>query len=264
MPRVQEYGATAEGMLADSIMSIAESRSIEMIGEACRRAIGRLSGSRTIGLYLLSPDKPNLIFSSEAPDGFLEDYERDFGMADPIVESILDGAGVVDGVTLHGAQSWRDSLSYELLRFWGFRSNMCGPLHCDDAVVGVFYTATREPGLHYTPLVKQQMSMLCRACSLALENLVHNGRLDLETTDGPAAPGLPPLAPGGRLLATLPPRSAQVAQLVCKGQTNKMIARQLGISDQTVKEHVTNLCRRFGAQNRTELAALLLSTVAVQ
>ncbi|WP_436644330.1 LuxR C-terminal-related transcriptional regulator [Microbaculum sp. FT89] len=251
-------------MLADSIMSIAESRSIEVLGDACGRAVGRLSGSRTIGLYLLSPDKPKLIFSSEAPEGFLDDYERHFSTADPFVDSILDGAGVVDGVTLHGTQSWRNSLSYELLRFWGFSSNMCGPLRCDDAVIGVFYTATAEQGRPYTPLVKQQMSMLCRACSLALESLARNGRLNADTTAEPAAPGLPAVRSGGRLSATLPPRSAQVARLVCKGQTNKVIARQLGISDQTVKEHVTNLCRRFGAQNRTELAALLLSTVAVQ
>ena len=31
----------------------------------------------------------------------------------------------------------------------------------------------------------------------------------------------------------------------------------MGISDQTVKEHVAGLCRRFGALNRTELAARL-------
>ena len=58
---------------------------------------------------------------------------------------------------------------------------------------------------------------------------------------------------------SLPPRSADVAIRVCRGQTNKEIAREMGISDQTVKEHVANLCRRFGVHNRTELAACLLS-----
>jgi len=38
----------------------------------------------------------------------------------------------------------------------------------------------------------------------------------------------------------------------------------MGISDQTVKEHVANLCRRFGVHNRTELAACLLSPSARQ
>ncbi|MGY0574568.1 response regulator transcription factor [Bradyrhizobium sp. RDM12] len=61
-----------------------------------------------------------------------------------------------------------------------------------------------------------------------------------------------------------PPRSADVAIRVCRGQTNKEIAREMGISDQTVKEHVANLCRRFGVHNRTELAACLLSPGARQ
>jgi DNA-binding NarL/FixJ family response regulator len=38
----------------------------------------------------------------------------------------------------------------------------------------------------------------------------------------------------------------------------------MGISDQTVKEHVTNLCRRFGVHNRTELAACLSSGASGQ
>jgi len=67
-----------------------------------------------------------------------------------------------------------------------------------------------------------------------------------------------------RLAANLPRRSAQVALLLCKGHTNKSIARALGISDQTVKEHVANLCRRFGAQNRTELAATLSASNLLQ
>ncbi|MDA9530142.1 hypothetical protein ACM42_17250 [Bradyrhizobium sp. CCBAU 25338] len=68
-----------------------------------------------------------------------------------------------------------------------------------------------------------------------------------------------PSRQAGTLSASLPPRSADVAIRVCRGQTNKEIAREMGISDQTVKEHVANLCRRFGVHNRTELAACLLS-----
>jgi DNA-binding CsgD family transcriptional regulator len=44
---------------------------------------------------------------------------------------------------------------------------------------------------------------------------------------------------------------------VLDGATNKAIARQLGISELTAKEHVERLRARFGAINRTQLAALL-------
>jgi DNA-binding CsgD family transcriptional regulator len=263
MPRVQEYRPTAEGMLANSIMEIAESRSIGMLGEACRRAIARISRSPTVGLYLLNEDQPRLIYSYQAPDGFLEDYRRGFGRADPFIDSILDGGGILDGISLYGERYWRGSASYDLLHSWGFAHNMCGPLRCDGSVAGVFYTANRHDA-PYTPLMKQQMAMLCRAGSLALTSLAQCGGLnDSDRADADSA-NLPAVASGNRLATGLPPRSAQVAFLLCKGQTNKTIARQMGISDQTVKEHVTNLCRRFGAQNRTELAALLLGNTALQ
>jgi DNA-binding NarL/FixJ family response regulator len=64
--------------------------------------------------------------------------------------------------------------------------------------------------------------------------------------------------------ATLPPRSADVAFRVCRGQTNKEIARDMGISDQTVKEHGALLCKRFGTHNRTELVVCLLSGMSRQ
>jgi DNA-binding NarL/FixJ family response regulator len=51
---------------------------------------------------------------------------------------------------------------------------------------------------------------------------------------------------------------------VCRGRTNKEIAREMGISDQTVKEHVANLCKRFGTHNRTELVGYMLSGIRRQ
>jgi DNA-binding NarL/FixJ family response regulator len=101
------------------------------------------------------------------------------------------------------------------------------------------------------------MEVLCRASSLALTHMIESGVLDGRT--GPQAPGralpAPPAAPPAG--AQLPPRAAEVARLVCRGRSNKEIARDMGISDQTVKGHVASLCRRFGALNRTELAARL-------
>jgi DNA-binding NarL/FixJ family response regulator len=44
----------------------------------------------------------------------------------------------------------------------------------------------------------------------------------------------------------------------------KEIAREMGISDQTVKEHVANLCKRFGAHNRTGLVVCLLGGMSRQ
>ena len=258
MPGVREYRETSTaGLLADSLMTIAESRSLDALGEACRRGIVRLSGSPTVGIYLVA-DEPRLLYSHHTPRGFLDDYTSGLAKSDPFIDHIRSAGAVVDGVSFFGSQAWRKTQSYDLLRTWGFGHNMCGPLRCDDDIVGVFYTANRAGEPPYTALMRQQMALLCRACSVALGALKRNGAL--APLPGMAATSVPRRDPGTEISLSmdLPPRSAQVARLICMGETNKTIAREMGISDQTVKEHVTNLCRRTGARNRTELAAMLL------
>jgi DNA-binding NarL/FixJ family response regulator len=81
-----------------------------------------------------------------------------------------------------------------------------------------------------------------------------------------AARGESPLAPkaAAELLASrverpigdveLTARERDVLQLVIAGDANKQIARKLGISEKTVKGHLTNLFQRIGVQDRTQAA----------
>ncbi|MBA3823779.1 MAG: response regulator transcription factor [Ktedonobacterales bacterium] len=57
-------------------------------------------------------------------------------------------------------------------------------------------------------------------------------------------------------LTELTPREHQVLGLLARGFANKAIARELTISERTVKFHVTALMRKFGAGNRTEVVTL--------
>ncbi len=50
----------------------------------------------------------------------------------------------------------------------------------------------------------------------------------------------------------LTPRELEVLQLLAEGLPNKAIARQLGISEHTVKFHVNAILGKLGAQSRTE------------
>jgi NarL family two-component system response regulator YdfI len=57
---------------------------------------------------------------------------------------------------------------------------------------------------------------------------------------------------------TLSPREAQVLALLAQGAANKEIARQLGISERTVKAHVTGIFNKLGASSRAEAVAIAL------
>jgi DNA-binding NarL/FixJ family response regulator len=52
----------------------------------------------------------------------------------------------------------------------------------------------------------------------------------------------------------LTPREAEVLDLVRAGLANKQIARRLGISERTVKAHLTSVFQRIGVVDRTQAA----------
>jgi DNA-binding NarL/FixJ family response regulator len=49
-------------------------------------------------------------------------------------------------------------------------------------------------------------------------------------------------------------REVEVLLLVRDGLANKQIARRLGISERTVKAHLTNIFQRIGVRDRTSAA----------
>jgi DNA-binding NarL/FixJ family response regulator len=54
--------------------------------------------------------------------------------------------------------------------------------------------------------------------------------------------------------AQLTPREVEVLSLVRSGLANKQIARRLGISERTVKAHLTSVFQRIGVVDRTQAA----------
>lgn len=59
-----------------------------------------------------------------------------------------------------------------------------------------------------------------------------------------------------KLANGLSPRQQQIMRCVHMGSTNKMIARTLGISEGTVKIHLTSIFQQLGAPNRAAAVAL--------
>jgi DNA-binding CsgD family transcriptional regulator len=59
-----------------------------------------------------------------------------------------------------------------------------------------------------------------------------------------------------QLIEPLTEREAEVLQLLAQGLANKQIAITLGISEHTVKFHVSGIYAKLGATNRTEAVRL--------
>lgn len=63
--------------------------------------------------------------------------------------------------------------------------------------------------------------------------------------------------PPGKL-ETLTNREQEILSLIAKGMSNKVIARQLDISDGTVKVHVKHLLKKLGLRSRVEAAVWMV------
>ena len=59
-------------------------------------------------------------------------------------------------------------------------------------------------------------------------------------------------------LPELTSRQEEILALVTQGLTNADIARQFGIRESSVKEHVNQICTKLGAANRAEAVAIAL------
>ncbi len=61
----------------------------------------------------------------------------------------------------------------------------------------------------------------------------------------------------GQVLDSLSRRKREVAEAACSGASNKEIARQLGITERTVKAHISSVLEHFGVRDRLQLSLLV-------
>lgn len=234
--------------IADCVMAIAGSQSLNALGAACHQAAGTLTGTSAFGFYLMQHGRPALVYSRNAPWGFLEEYRRELAPVDPLLERISETRAAVCGETLGKSDAANIRIMIDMLRRWGFGHNMCGPIIHENRIAGILYTAGAGLARCASEVMTERMDYVCRSASLALRSILATAdRQERDRGDDES------------WASALPPRSAEVARRLCQGETNKEIARAMAISHYTVKEHVTNLCRRFHVQNRTELASMLLN-----
>jgi DNA-binding CsgD family transcriptional regulator len=259
------------GALSKAALQIADCRSLAALRDALFGHADPLIGSVAMGLYMFDrAEELRYIASRLAPQGFLDEYEREYRRSDTMLDCIVSQRRTIDGFHFHGPARWRHSGNYEILRGWGFYHNMGGAFVVDGRVAGTLFVATADHAEPFEEVHVKRLDLMCRAGSLALAAMRGRERLRCELASSASDDRRDFLsieedwsAPteqfdDNRPIDRLPARSREVARLLCQGHPNKAIATRLGISVYTVKEHVQNLCKRFGALNRTDLVHRLL------
>jgi DNA-binding NarL/FixJ family response regulator len=67
-------------------------------------------------------------------------------------------------------------------------------------------------------------------------------------------PGVPPKGSRGKLTQ----RQREILQLLANGESTTVAARELGLSEETVKTHIKTALARLGARNRTHAVSIAL------
>jgi DNA-binding NarL/FixJ family response regulator len=67
-------------------------------------------------------------------------------------------------------------------------------------------------------------------------------------------PAVPPAGSRGKLTR----RQREILQRIADGESTTVAARELGLSEETVKTHTKNILARLGARNRTHAVAIAL------
>ena len=67
-----------------------------------------------------------------------------------------------------------------------------------------------------------------------------------------------PAVPPPRQPRQADPRQREILQLLANGESTTVAARELDLSEETVKTHTKNILARLGARNRTHAVAIAL------
>jgi len=157
---------------------------------------------------------------------------RDVGSIDVAIVELRRGVGDADGL-LHGNEAIHE-------------------LHKTAPGMGIVAHGER-PERHLASAALQAGASAYVARTAAAEEMARavQAALDQERF---VDPSVPPSGSRGKLTR----RQREILQLLADGGSTSAAARELGLSEETVKTHTKNVLARLGAKNRTHAVAIAL------
>lgn len=115
--------------------------------------------------------------------------------------------------------------------------------------------AIRAGSCGYIPKTMKKEEMLSAIQLLMTGQISIQPRIEQRATKSSDSPAATPGNPGNRV-ALLTDRQREVLAEIGAGKSNKLIARQLGMTEGTVKLHVAAILKCLGVENRTQAAVV--------
>jgi len=176
-------------------------------------------------------------------DGFdvLIDFRAAYPAVPVVVVSASDRASDVIRAIDNGAMGFVPKKSSHAELYEALRMVMTGSMYVPPALLGLEFGTAGRTGSDTQPGVLRQGD----------EGAAAGGYAEATPLGGAARP-----EPHQRLSSLnevgLTPRQAEVLGLLLQGLPNKLIARQLNLSVETVKDHVAAVLRALGVSSRTQ------------
>lgn len=231
------------GALALVVSGIHRARTVEQLHRAGLLAARELVEADGTGLYLLNErHQPVTLYAHGVPKEFLAEYEK-FRKNDPLFRHLISTCQFTHSMDIFDRHGWFRHPLHSLLTRWGLDYSIEAPLTYHGTIRGTINLA-RGGKEYFSRNSLERARFLCNEINAAFQRICELDALREEINTLSALPVLPPMHS----------RRRQVVQCAASGLTNRQIAQQLGISENTVRTHLKQAYRTLGVCTRAQLA----------
>lgn len=229
--------------LALATSQIHRCRSVDELQSTFLKITPEFVSADAYGLYTFDNQlETKSIISHQANDKFLAEYEA-FREKDPLFKFLLRKKSFTHSLDIFSHKDWLRQPLHSFLSRWGLHYSIEAPLIHEGRISGTMnFALGGDRYFSKNSLIVAQF--LCNEFDMAYKRIQEFNKLMDEVNQ---------FELNKTCLRKLPTRAQQVLELVIAGLNNSAIAKQLSISENTVRYHIKQIYRQFDVHNRAQL-----------
>ena len=205
--------------------------------------ISQYFGVQRWGLYLLDEDNNLASFDAVGVSSqFVARYDAIGKAVDPVLQHVLNYHAPAHEEMVLAPGQWKQSKLYRrCCAEYDHEHIMTGPIVGDGNLIGTIHFARIGYTPAFTSLELANLGAVCLHFSACLAKLRLSSEKNIQLLD-----------------RYLTPREIQIANLVAKGMTNANIARELWITNNTVKQALKRMFKKLNVSSRTAMVVKII------